>query len=553
MSNPNTSQASTSNAGSRNTVLDTFKKVVRIIDADTLPGSLQKVVINSENSQGSTVNSETTVTQFPLHPPGSSYVNFLSKNHHNSAFKFNFTIKADKTTNARTKFKVFYWAPNTLPKSWNVYIDGYTVASSNYSRWEAMATNSSLSSEVVDNDPNYTTLDKLLYDRPCPSATVYFPKGEDSHTFEVIIQSTTDISTVTPFISNFVFWDSSFGSFLYEPDFANMDQALLICPIPDTYTENGTLYLPNFHVLEPQPFNKPFKLTTHTAQPLATGDNTIKASVAGEKVQFTATLNSWSTASNEPLAITQYDMRLTEASRDAIHRFAGSDGMINIPTQHWVSLYANSANKVEGSNTTTFTPSAGNINMVVLGFPYTNSPVYLPNPRFASIQCEICGSVNMDPRSYKAIDARFIKDMSQALLNDDVWGLNPNVSDSLKLLPETGKIYDRDAYAATYSDTSGPIVYRPNHTVFAFEVSPMSDFMRGANTGACEVAPINFSYTTTENLDQGIDQLNPGPVTSSTRSPVVSCLQDVILSLKYDASRKTCIGSEIKFALPRRA
>lgn len=553
MSNPNTATTTAPSVGHRNTVIDTFRNITHIIDSDVLPGSLQKSVADSENSQGSTVNQQTTVTQFRL-DPSSGDVNYLPKNHITQSITHSVTIKADKAPNARIKLKVFYWAPNTLPDKWTLYVNGTTCGTTNHQRWEAMATNASLSSEVIESDPNYTTLDKLINDRPCMSVTLYFPKGETSHTFTFTIDASSDLSHLTPLISNIVFWHRNYGSAYLEVDYERLDKALLIVPIPETYTEDGTLYIPNFHVIEPQPFGKPFKVTTNTAQPLATGDNTIKASIPGEKVQLTATLDNWTTATNKGMSLTQYNARLTGESNERINAFMASDNMVNIPSQHWVSQYATTSEKAEGTNDTAFAMAAGNINMVAFGFPYlTTSSVYLPNPRFKAVNVEIAGSTGMAPRTYQSIDARLIKDMSQALINDDVWGLNSNVLDSLKLLPDTGKIYDRDTYAAVYSDTSGPLVKRPNHTVFAFEVSPLSDFMRGANVGLNSQVNIMFNYTTTENIDQGIDQLNPGPIVGTRASPIVSCLQDVVLSLKYSPEMKKCNGAELKYAQPRRA
>lgn len=533
-------------------VLDTIKRIVSTIDSDIIPGSLEIPFNPGQNVVGSSVSKDSPQTVIRLSPT-SQHVNYLPKNQIIHPIELTFTITADKAPTHDMRFAVYTDAANCLPSRYNLYINGATTASNTYHRAEAICTNASLPQEVIESDPNFTTMTKILNNEQIPGTYITFPKGETKKTYTVRINTTIDLSYLTPLTSNIIFTIAEYGDLDIGLFYDNLDQAFHITPIPETLFANNAVSVSNFHVLEKLPFNKAFKVTTSTSQEVASAANTIAQAAAGEKVQFTATLDTW-TATGRGIGILQHNFLIRETSVQALRDYMAIDNHIAIPTQHWTTVMSTNLPSNPGMNSLTFNVQASNINLIAFTFPYrADTLTYLPNPRMSNITITVDGKSSLTQQAYDYIDARAVKDIAQSLLNDDVWGMNENLRDSLNLLPYTGVPYDKTAYAGVYSDTGGPIINRPNSFVVAVACSPCHSFMRGycmaSNATARSQIIINFSLG--ENIDQGIDQLNPGPVTATTSPSYCSCLQDVVLSLMYDPMTRKCKAGQIVFTQPK--
>ena len=159
-------------------------------------------------------------------------------------------------------------------------------------------------------------------------------------------------------------------------------------------------------------------------------------------------------------------------------------------------------------------------------------------------------SVNYIPYNY--VDNRVIKDTIQAFLNDDKYGANENLVNSLILAPYTGTPYDKAAYASVYGDKGGPLIHRPNNFCIAKGLSPPNSFEKGYCVASSnpQSTQIRFKYSLGENIDAGLDQLNPGPIYATNAQAYCLALQDCCIVLTYNPTVGTCQAGEVVYAEP---
>ena len=233
-------------------------------------------------------------------------------------------------------------------------------------------------------------------------------------------------------------------------------------------------------------------------------------------------------------------------------KYIGEDNKLVIPTQTWSTCLSTSVPNGTTTQELIFQVSAYNIYLLAFLFPYNSTwQTYYPHPKMYNIDIMLNSkSVNYIPYNY--VDTRVVKDTIQAFLNDDKYGANENLVNSLILAPYTGTPYDKAAYASVYADKGGPLIHRPNNFCIAKGLSPPNSFEKGYCVASSnpQSTQVRFKYSLGENIDAGIDQLNPGPIYATNYQAYCLALQDCCVVLTYNPTVGTCQAGEVVYAEP---
>lgn len=532
-------------------VLDSFRMMAEAVDNDVIPASREDVVISGIENPASTLRSNGNIyTTLPLRPV-SKDVNFMFQNYVHHDFKLNITATADPAPATDVDFAIYAPCVASLPSRLQLMNGNTSVWQNQFQRAEAMAAMASVPQEIVQTCPEYVTMSKLENREPIPGGYVTWKAGETQQTFTINLDANADINHLTPLLSNIPFTTTETGDLRLRPFYEKLDEALCITPLPSKEYNGSKFTLSNFHVLERLPLTKPVKFMTDTQQPLATSANNIGASTAGTKSTFTFTLQSWE-ANNAGVEIVQSNFSIKESSREGLKKYIGEDNKLVIPTQTWSTCLSTSVPNGTTTQELIFQVSAYNIYLLAFLFPFNSTwQTYYPHPKMYNIDIMLNSkSVNYIPYNY--VDTRVVKDTIQAFLNDDKYGANENLVNSLILAPYTGTPYDKTAYASVYADKGGPLIHRPNNFCIAKGLSPPNSFEKGYCVASSnpQSTQVRFKYSLGENIDAGIDQLNPGPIYATNYQAYCLALQDCCVVLTYNPTVGTCQAGEVVYAEP---
>lgn len=532
-------------------VLDVFKNMAEAIDNDVIPSSREDPIIAGIESPASTLSSTGNRYTSLMLKPMTKDVNFLFENHVHHLLELNIEATCDNAPEVDQEFAIYFDNAWTIPSKGQVLVGNSGVWNNQFGRIEAMANMASVPQEVLQTSDGYTTMSKLVNREPIPGGYITWKKSQTSQNFTFIVDATGDLNHMTPVISNVPIVTNQMGEWTLRLFYDDLEQALSITPLPSRGYNGTGLSLSNFHVLEKLPLEKPFKFKTDTIQPLATGANTIGASTNGKKSTFKFKLASWR-AIGTGVEITQCNFSVKEDSVDAMKKYMSEDNKLVIPSQTWSTSTSTAIPNGSSTNELVFQISAYNIYLLAFLFPYNSLyNTYFPHPRFQNINIKL-NSKMINYLPYRYVDSRLIKDTIQAFLNDDKYGPNENLVNSLNLAPYTGVPYDKNAYASVYSDTGGPLIYRPNAFCIAKGLSPPNSFEKGYCVASSNPkgTQVLFSYSITENIDEGIDQLNPGPFTNTNSVAYCLALQDCCIVLNYNPNIGSCQSGSIVYAEP---
>lgn len=551
--------------GKQMIVLDTFKRVAESIANDVIPASREDVAISGiENPASSLSSSGNKYTTLPLRPV-SKDVNFIYNNYLHGRFQLTFSLHSYSDSAATTAADLpsdlsvaIHAQPLTqaLPSRIQLMCGNSIIWQNQFQRQEALVSFASLPQELVETSNECFTCSKAVNHHAIPGSYQIIGSSQKIATgiysISFIHDFTIDLNRLTPLLSNLPFTLIQSGDLRLRVFFENLEEAYAITPLNDT--NNASLNETNFHVISPQPMNKLFAVKFPTTQAIASASNTIAAGTAGASRYITADLVSWQ-AVDMGLEIIQSNFSIKTDSLRAISDYLKTDNKFVIPTQTWsTSLATNKPTSQTGE--IVWQISAYNIYLLAFLFPYDNAwTTYSPTPPLTSIDIML-NSKSINYLTYKNFDGRVIKDTIQAFVNDDKYGANESLLESLNLpIASDGSGYDATAYLTKFSDKGGNVQYSPNTFVIAKGLSPPNCFEKGYCYASSnpQNSQVRFKYQWQTGLDNGsaTNTLNANMALTATNAPPMClALQDCCLVLNYDPVNDTCQSGSIIFAEP---
>ena len=540
-------------------VLDTFKNMSKLIQNDVMPGSREDVAISGIENPASTLKSSgNNYTTIPLRPV-SKDVNFLYNNFLHGRLKINYSVNsysdsaattaADLQQNVNSAISLI----NTAAIFSRIQLlCGNTVIWQNqFQRQEAICGQASLPQEIVETNAEYLTCSKIIKHAQIPGTYVTLSsdlkQSTGTYAGSFILDFTCDINHLTPLLSNIPFTTIETGDLRLRLFLENVSEAFSITCIPEMPAMGNT----NYHVISPQPCNKLFSITHPDVQTLATASNTIAAGTAGTTQFLKFDITSWE-AVDVGIEIVQSNFSIKQSSKDALRTYIKEDNTIIIPTQTW-STALSTAIPSSNEGQLIFQVSAFNIYLLAFLFPYDNAwPCYYPTVPFTNIDIQLNSkSVNYVP--YKCIDSRVMKDTIQAFVNDDKYGCNEMLIDSLQM-PVNDSGYDAANYLTRFDKSGNNTVNNPNMFVIAKGLSPPNSFEKGYCYASSnpQSTQIRFNYHIQTGLETGAsNKLNANKELRTTNSPAYCmALQDCCLVLNYNPNVDVAQSGSIVYASP---
>ena len=552
--------------GSQMLVLDTFKRMAGSIQNEVIPASREDVSnAGIENPAASLTSSGNIYTTIPLKPL-SKDVNFVNKNYLHGILemttKFETFSDSALTTAANLAapldVAVGTYDTAALPSRVQLMLGNSIIWQNQFQRQEAICGMSSLPQEVVETNPQYTTCSKLENRSNIPG--IYYtlitnPSSTGINEVKFIFDFTIDLDKLTPLLSNIPFITTEMGDLRLRVFFERLEEAMFWCPLPTARSVSGVneIINPNFHVISPQPFNKSVCLYQPHIQAQATAANTIAAGTASTAIYIKPSFVSWR-AVDVGLEIIQSNFSIKESAREAMKSYIGTDNKIVIPSQTWSTSLSTVA-PTTATGELIFQISAYNIYLLAFLFPYAdNWTTYYPAPPFKSVDIQLNSkSINYIP--YRAIDGRVIKDTIQAFINDDKYGANENLLNSLNLpLNASNTGYNATQYLDRFSNKLAPLSYSPNVFVLAKGLSPPNCFEKGYCYASSnpQSTQVRFKYEIQSGLETGAtNTLNANQSLTSTNSGAFClALQDCCLVLNYNPSVGVAQSGSVIYAEP---
>ena len=548
--------------GKTRLVLDSFKDMARAIDNDVIAGSREDTIAAGIENPAATISKAGNhYTTLPLRPLTKD-VNFLYKNVVHCRFSFDLRVDlySDEGTTHANLTQPLNCAVSMVNTAAffnriSILAGNSTIWQNQFQRQEAMVGMASLPQEIIETSPEFLTCSKVLNESPIPG--VYWrlstnPSTTGIHTKTVIIDFTVDLNHLTPIISNIPFMTEEMGDIRLRLFVDNIDECFAFVPIP-TEAETG-LSNPSFHVISPQPLNKLIKLYQPETQAIATADNTIAKGVGTSAIYAWATISNWR-AEDFGIQIIQSNFGLKPESKAALKSYAATDNKIVIPTQTWsTAISSNPPSSANGE--LIFQISAYNIYLLAFLFPYDTAwSCYYPTPPLTNMDITLNSkSINFIP--YNAIDGRVMKDTIQAFINDDRYGANENLLNSLMMpLDGAGAGYNATLYLNRFSNaTHRNECFNPNCFTIAKGLSPPNCFEKGwcyASSNP-QSTQVRFKYSLQSGLEIGAtNTLNANrSLTASNSNSYCLALQDCCLVLNYNPSSGRCESGSVIYAEP---
>lgn len=540
--------------GSTQLVLDMWKAQATAIDNDVIASSKECPVLQGIENPASTLSSVggqcfTTVPLYPL----AKDVNFLFQNYINLQIHLSVNLHtADVTTaaaqpGAGVMCAVYFPSTTVIPSRLQLLCGNTSIWSNTFHRQEARLTAASLPNAIVDKNCDYFHLGKLLKHQAFPGVILPITIAAGNHTHEIDLNLNIDLNQLTPLLSNIPFTTHEMGELRLRLFFEDLEKALCYT-IFNTTSENTIL---NYGYIEAMPFGQPFRFA--------------HATNANEGTDFTPILTSWQIKN---LQIVQSCFSIREESKMEILKYIQQDNRITIPSQTWsTSLSTSKPNSNQGE--IIFQTSAYNVNTLAFLFPMSKSQVVHPNPIFKYIDVKFNSkTVNYIP--YTASDNRLVKDTIQALINDDCYGANVNLLDSIK--PQYLNTYTANSNMNDFKMPDNAVGVQlktlrrdPNNFCIAFGLSPVNCFEKGfnmasANPGSTQIRVRYesesrrddvYSTATANRHSHSPISSNYGTLSATAESnPLCLCLCDCCIVLEFNPVVGRCQSGSIVYAEP---
>lgn len=520
--------------GSTIHTLDVIKNMMAVADHDVIPESREdNVIAGTELNASSLGLNRNTYTTLPL-KPASHDINFLYENYIHQ--QFNMEYEVDIEGNLTKDLLVAAYSPmsGTLPSRNQLLLGNSPIWENTFHRLESIASLASLPQEIVQTNPEIVTMTKLLNQEPIPGSYLTIPtkdyRTKETLEFKTLIDCNIDLNTYIPILSNLPFIANFMGNLRLRMFYEDLHRALCVTPLPINKGELND----KFHVLERIPFNQEFE-------------------VDGVKITFR--LKNWE-AFSTGCEIVQANYSIKEGSIEAMKRYVEQDNKLLIPTQTWaVTNSGQQPPSHSGGNEFVFQINAYNIHLLAFMFPYNESQVYYPQPRMSNIDIKLNGkSINYIP--YKNFGPRTYKDTAQAFLNDDKYGINENLLNSMLSSGYNGKNngeYSVDVWNEMYDNKPWVhVVQQPNNFVLAKGLSPPDCFECGMCTfnSNPQSTQIRYTYNLVDGTNYTDEGLAPPDYTTSNINPFCLALQDCCILLSYNKYTQTCQSGTVEYASP---
>lgn len=527
-------------------VLDAWKACADAVDNDVIPSTRENLVISGiENPASNLSSSSNTYTTIPLRPC-SQNVNFLLNNFINVSFEFTLQAKfsSDLSPNQNLPdFAVYFPSAAAIPSRIQLLCGNSIVWQNQFQRYEAILAMNALPGQIIDNNAEYTTMEKLLHRKDICGTYINTNGYLQSHsitsfnnafTITFTIDTNIDLNALTPLLSNIPFLTSEMGDLRLRLFFENLEHALCITPLPklgyfmgdaSTISLNagsltvsinngaGTVKFTDTPTGGNAANFEEFTTTGSTITGSGTGDlSTLTNSTAffrysqiqkypvystfgwfktdGTFVSDAFTFSNLSWKSNSfGVQIVQDNFTINDYSKAAILQYIAHDNRLVIPTQTWSTALATTAPNTTTQQEFIFQISAFNIYAIGFLFPFWSaSEVCLPNPYISFVDCML-NSKSLSYIPYTFLGSRALKDTIQACLNDDKWGPNCVLQQSFIERNMSGVDYtDTTTGQLAYSSvltgitaTNSNHVYNsvPNQFSLIFGLSPPNSFQKG--------------------------------------------------------------------------
>lgn len=543
--------------GANQLVLDMWKAQATAIDNDVIASSKECPVLQGIENPASTLSSVggQCFTTIPLYPLAKD-VNFLFQNYINLTLHLSVnlhiaTVTAQVDSAVKSNIAIYFPSTTVIPSRLQLLCGNTSIWSNTFHRQEARLTAASLPNAIIDKNCDYFHLGKILKNQAFPGVILPIPtppstvKSEDN-AVEIELNLNIDLNQLTPLLSNIPFTTAEMGELRLRLFFEDLEKALCYT----IFTSSSEASIANLPYLEVSPFGSSYTCRNDTASNAAV---------------ITPKLTAWQIKN---LQIVQSCFAIREESKMEILKYIQQDNRITIPSQTWsTSLSTSKPNSNQGE--IIFQTSAYNVNTLAFIFPMTKSQVVHPNPIFKFVDVKFNSkTVNYIP--YTASDNRLIKDTIQALINDDCYGANVNLLDSIK--PQYLNGYTATSRLNSFKPptnaaaVSNKIKRRdPNNFCLAFGLSPVNCFEKGFNMASANPGStqIRVRYETAD--DRGEIYLAAAENASthsdfyesySTLSPAAEsnplclCLCDCCLVLEFNPVVGRCQSGSIVYAEP---
>lgn len=462
-------------------VLDAWRASADSVDNDAVAATIENLVMSGIENPASTLGSSGNYyTTVPLRPC-SQNVNFLWQNFISVSFNFSLSVyaypgNATTFTKPDMDYAIYFPSSACIPSRIQLLCGNSIIWQNQFQRFEAITTMNSLPGQIIDNCPEYTTMEKIKERKPIcgvyisndqlPTPGTFTARtGQTIGTVSFTITANIDLNELTPLLSNIPFITTEMGDLRLRLFFEDMHKAMCITPIP----RRGALF-PAVQI-QKYPLFSSFIAPTYI-----TGGTTAATSVQ-DLAYLAFTSLTWE-KQDYGVQITQSNFIINDFSKIAINKYISHDNRLVLPTQTWSTTLATSVPSGTGStsltdgsyvtNTTTratisgtqdfiFQISAYNIYLCAFLFPFwSSSDVCLPNPYFSAVDC-LLNSKSLTYIPYTYIDYRAIKNTIQAFLNDDKWGPNSCLINSLTERNMSGVDYSGYTSSTTNSAYVEPI------------------------------------------------------------------------------------------------
>lgn len=484
-------------------VLDAWKACADAVDNDVIPSTRENLVISGIENPASTLSSSgNTYTTIPLRPC-SQNVNFLLNNFINVSFEFSLQAKFSSslsTTQNLPDFAVYFPSAACIPSRIQLMCGNSIVWQNQFQRYEAVLAMNSLPGQIIDNNAEYTTMEKLLHRKDICGTYINtnayvnslgLENFENPFTITFTIDTNIDLNALTPLLSNIPFLTSEMGDLRLRLFFENLEHALCITPLPKLGNYVGDLTTLTISLADATitiaggvgsidfaaaPVSGPNDFTSlslteggriaegQTTTSLApfTNDTALFQYKQIQKYPVYSTLGWFSSDGNFlsnafsfssltwksnsfGVQIVQDNFTINDYSKAAILKYIAHDNRLVIPTQTWSTALATSAPNTTTQQEFIFQVSAFNIYAIGFLLPFWSaSEVCLPNPYISFVDCML-NSKSLSYIPYTYLGSRALKDTIQACLNDDKWGPNCVLQQSF---------IERNMSGVDYTDTT---------------------------------------------------------------------------------------------------
>lgn len=399
------------NVNKRQSVLGWIDKVTEYAArSDLIPGSTFRIRAEGQSQPASGINlTGSTRTRINLIPDVYNSVAFVK----DGKLTVDFTLKSIfdltglSTAYATYDFDVVcYWLPFIF-ENINILFSGDSLLGRDAnSRYRTAIQFAKLPADIINNDPNIVTIDKLAQSLTMKQhVSLAYDATHKYYAVSLNFSGTADLSQFEPFFESIPYTTWNSNKLELELDFKNITRALVIFP-------TRVAGINNFLTLNPQPFTSFYLSNDANSYP-----------VTAELTKITV----------RSIFVDMIGQILSDEDAADFQSYLASNGGIVYPV-HTLTADASS----DTQKTTGYGVSFSNLRYVSKAFSLIPgsefSDVIFPHPGANGLNVKINGNTNHTPIAYqRTSESRYLYDVMDCLNAVDLHGVNPMVSKSIRL------------------------------------------------------------------------------------------------------------------------